>query len=147
MPPLTRWFVKTGLVYLVAALMVGTLIAAQSVLELPFDKLKAGPAAVAALGPVYFHLLMLGWVTQLIFGVAYWLFPTYSKEKPRGSERLARATYGLLNVGLVLRVIGEPANALQPQTGWGWLLASSAILQWLAGLCFVLNTWGRIKGK
>jgi heme/copper-type cytochrome/quinol oxidase subunit 1 len=139
MPPLTRWFIKSALVYLVTALLVGVLLMSQ-----PFIAL---PPLLAALSPVYFHLFMVGWVAQLIFGVGFWLFPTLSKAQPRGSERVAWATYWLLNSGLVLRVISEPLNSLEPQPVWGWLLALSAVLQWLAGMGFVVNTWGRVKGK
>jgi hypothetical protein len=138
MPLLTRTFLKTALIYLVAALLAGTVLAARNVWLLP--------PIVAAFSPVYFHLLMVGWVTQLIFGVVFWMFPKYSKEQPRGSEALGWATYFLLNGGLLLRVAGEPMNALQPGTAWGWLLVVSAGLQWLAGLCFVLNSWGRVLG-
>jgi hypothetical protein len=127
------------MVYFVAALSVGIVLMAQTVADMP--------PLVSALSPVYFHLFMLGWLSQLIFGIGYWLFPTYSKEKPRGSERLAKATYVLLNVGLVLRTIGEPINTVAPQPLWGWLLALSAVLQWLAGMAFVANSWPRIKGK
>ena len=75
------------------------------------------------------------------------MFPRRSQEKPRGSEILGWATYGLLNLGLLLRGVGEPLHALQPAAGWGWLLALSAVWQWLAGLAFVLNTWRRVKEK
>ena len=139
MPTLTRWFVRTAMLYFVAALLVGIALMAQGLVDLP--------PIVAALTPVYFHLFMVGWVAQLIFGIGYWLFPTYSKEKPRGSERLAQATFVLLNAGLVLRAVSEPANTVAPQLLWGWLLALSAVLQWLAGMAFVANSWGRIKGK
>lgn len=139
MPPLTRWFVKTSLIYLVAALVLGVVLVAQSGLGLAVP--------LASLGPVYFHAFMLGWVAQLIFGVIYWMFPKYSREKPRGSEALGWATYILLNIGLVLRVLGEPLNATWPEAGWGELLAVSAVAQWLAGLAFVANTWGRVKEK
>jgi hypothetical protein len=91
------------------------------------------PAAVGALQPVYFHLLMVGWISQLIFGVVFWMFPKYSAERPRGSEGLGWATYGLLNMGLLLRAVGEPLVAVQPNGGTGWLLAASAVLQLLAG--------------
>ena len=137
MPTLTRWFIKSSLVYFVAALVIAVLLALQAPLNLP--------SAMGSLMPVYFHLFMVGWITQFIFGVIYWMFPRLSKEKPRGSEGLAWATYGLINVGLILRVIGEPVSALQPQAGFGWLLALSAILQWLGGMVFVFNTWGRVK--
>lgn len=53
---------------------------------------------------------MVGWVTQMIIGVAFWMFPKYTRERPRGSEALAWITYVLLNVGLLLRAIAEPAN-------------------------------------
>lgn len=139
MPALTRWFIKSGLVYFVGALLLGVALAMPAVF--------AVPSAVIVLGPVYFHFLMVGWMAQLIFGVVYWMFPRYSKEKPRGSESLGWATYGLLNVGLVLRTFGEPLHVLQPAASWGWVLALSAVLQWLAGVAFVLNTWARVKEK
>lgn|SRR5574341_513917 len=139
MPPLTRWFIRSALVYFVLALLVGVALMAQSVVELP--------SIIAALGPVYFHLLMVGWVTQLIIGVAYWMFPKFSTEQPRGSERLGWAIYALLNAGLILRVVSEPLLAVYPQPALGWALAISAVLQWLAGMGFVVNTWRRVKEK
>ena len=139
MPALTRWFIKTALVYFVAALVLGVALAALAAF--------AVTPTMALLGPAYFHLFMVGWITQLIVGMVYWMFPRYSKEKPRGSETLAVATYVLLNVGLVLRVISEPVHALRPDLGWGWLVVLSAVLQWLAGMAFIFNTWARIKEK
>ena len=35
MPPLTRWFIKSALVYLVVSLLTGVALAAQSVIALP----------------------------------------------------------------------------------------------------------------
>ncbi|HMN29619.1 MAG TPA: hypothetical protein PKE45_15830, partial [Caldilineaceae bacterium] len=105
------------------------------------------PAILGLLGPAYFHLFMVGWVTQLIFGVAYWMFPTYSREQPRGHEGVAWTVYWLLNVGLILRVVGEPLTAVQPESGWRWLLPISALAQWLAGAAFVLNTWPRVRER
>jgi cbb3-type cytochrome oxidase subunit 1 len=137
---LSRWFIKSSLVFFVLALLAGLLLAA--------DGLWGLPAFVGALSPVYFHLFLVGWITQLIFGVVYWMFPKASLEKPRGNEQLAWATFWLLNVGLALRIIGEPLTALTPPaSAWGWLLAISALLQWLAGLFFVANTWVRVKEK
>ena len=139
MPPLTRWFIRTALTYLVAALLAG--------LGLALGQVVALPPVFGALQPVYFHLLMVGWVTQLIFGVVVWMFPKYSSEQPRGNERLGWATYILLNAGLLLRALGEPLIAAQPASGAGWLLAGSAVLQFLAGWAFVANTWLRVKER
>ncbi len=139
MPPLTRWFIKAGLLYFVAALVVGIVVSVPALSRLS--------PAVTALGPVYLHLLVVGWITQLILGVAYWMFPVYSKERPRGYEGLAWATFVLLNVGLILRVVAEPLQAVQRSTIWGGMLAASALLQWLAGIGYVVNIWGRVKER
>lgn len=137
---LSRWFIKSSLVFFVLALLAGLLLAADALWDLP--------AYFRALSPVYFHLFLVGWITQLIFGVVYWMFPKFSPEKPRGNEQIAWATFWLLNAGLALRVVAEPLNAFSPPGSiWGWLLAASALLQWAAGLLFVGNTWGRVKVK
>lgn len=139
MPPLTRWFIKAAMVSLIAALLVRAAIAA-----LPWWDFHTGAAALA---PVFLHLFMWGWVTQLIFGVAYWMFPKLSKESPHGHEGMWQATFWLFNIGLVLRVIGEPLHLLRPEALWAWLTALSALMQWFAGMAFVVNTWGRVKER
>lgn len=136
MPALTRWFIRAGLLCLLAALLLGVLM-------------QWGPAAahpwLRAAWPTYLHILVVGWLTQLIFGVAYWLFPKYSSPAPRGSERLGWASFGLLNLGLVLRIIGEPWAILG--AGTAPLLAASAVAQLLAGWAFVANTWPRVRER
>jgi hypothetical protein len=139
MPRLTRWHLRTALVCFVAALLIGLLQAIRPLVPLP--------AIVNSLGPTYFHLLMVGWVSQLIFGVVFWMFPKYSSTRPRGSERLGWAGYWLLNSGLLLRVAAEPWQSVAPGALPGVLLAISAGLQWLAGLAFVVNTWPRVKER
>ncbi len=138
MPTLTRWFVKTSFVYLALALITGLLLAMQTTL---------GLSALGALFPIYIHLLVFGWLTQLVFGVVYWMFPKYSAAAPRGSQALGWWTYGLLNVGLILRAIAEPIHALEPRPWTGWILVVSALLQFLSGLTFVLNSWKRVRVK
>lgn len=139
MPRVTRVYIKTALAYFVAALSVGLLTAARDLLPpLPL---------LGGIGPVYLHLFMVGWVTQLIAGVAYWMFPKYSRALPRGHDSLAWATYVLLNVGLLLRVVAEPSILAQSGSIWGGLLVAGAILQWAGGMAFVANTWPRVKEK
>lgn len=139
MPPLTRLFIKTALIWLVVALGFALVLVLQYAVTLP--------TFIGAWGPVYFHLFMVGWVTQLIFGVAYWMFPKFSREQPRGHERLAWAVYWLLNSGLAIRAIAEPLNAVLPGAGWGHWLPVSALLQWVAGIVFVVNTWPRVRER
>jgi hypothetical protein len=138
-PTLSRWFIKAGLIYFVLGLSMATLVVAQPVLNLP--------PQLAAFRPVYLHLLMVGWLTQLIMGVAFWMFPKKSKEHPRGSESVGWLVLILLNTGLILRALAEPLFTLQPEWGIGWLLEVSAVFQLAAGWIFVANTWGRVKER
>lgn len=61
MPLLTRWFIKSSLIFFIAALLVGIGLAAGSTFHLP--------GWISSLGPVYFHMFMVGWVTQFIYYV------------------------------------------------------------------------------
>lgn len=139
MPTLSRWFIKVGMIYLLAGLAIGTVMLLQPVM--------GWSAQIQLMRPVYLHFLFIGWVTQLIMGVGYWMFPKYSKEAPRGNEKLGWWVFILLNVGLCLRAIGEPAMLMMPHAAWGWMLAIASLCLLLAGWGFILNTWGRIKER
>jgi hypothetical protein len=126
-------------VYLTVSLLVGVALTAQRAVRLP--------AVVEALMPVYFHLFIVGWVTQMIFGVAYWMFPRISKESPRGWDGLALVTYVAQNVGLIARAVVEPILALRPAPVWAVTLILSAVLQWIGALVFAANTWRRVRAR
>jgi hypothetical protein len=135
MPALTRWMVKTALAWLIAALILGLAMQLPAAARVP---------ALAAVWPTYLHLLVVGWLTQLVFGVAFWLFPRYSAERPRGSERIGWAVYGLVNAALLLRLGAEPFRttaAARPA-----LLLSAALHLAAVGL-FIVNTWPRLKAR
>lgn len=105
------------------------------------------PNWLAFLSPAFFHLIMVGWVTQMIMGVVFWMFPIITRARPRGYEGLGWTVYVLLNAGLLLRVLCEPLNALNPRGWWGWGLVASAVFQWLAAVFFVFNSWPRVKER
>ncbi len=134
MPRLSRYFIKSALVCLVVgALLTGLSMSAST------------PPLLQALRPLALHLLTVGWATQLIFGVAFWMFPHMTKDQPRGNERLAWLAFWALDAGLLLRALGEPAAALQPGPLAGILLPLSAVLQVGAMVTFVVITWPRIR--
>lgn len=133
MPKLSRWFIKSSLVYFVLAVACSVLLATQR-------------GFTVMLQPAYFHLFMVGWITQMIIGVSFWFFPRYTRERPRGHEKPGWLAFWLLNIGLPLRAIFEPWSAAHPgEPSWG--LALSAVLQWGAGMAYVVMIWGRVKGK
>ncbi|TDP73933.1 hypothetical protein [Bradymonas sediminis] len=140
MPTVSRLFLKCGLIYFVAAMASGVAMG------------WLGPAWGAVLLPTYIHLFVVGWITQIIIGVALWLFPKWSKEQPRGREWLSWLALVTLNLGLLLRLGTESMhglNRLDPasQKWLAWGLVASALLQWVGGMAFMINIWGRIKPK
>lgn len=134
MPTLTRLFIKFSFISLILGMTVGIWQLVPS-LTLP------------GLFPVYVHLLTYGWLTQLIFGIALWMFPKYSSEKPRGNQWLGWVTFITLNAGLLLRVIFEPLNTILPSSFSGWMLVTAAVLSWVSVVSFFANTWKRVKEK
>ncbi len=130
MPTVVRWYVKSALLYL--ALAFG------------LEALRQWGAARWASLTVAWHLFAVGWLTQLIFGIALWMLPSFTRERPRRSERLNWAVFVLLNAGLLLRAVAEPQVGLSPR--WGQALVLAALLQWLAALGFVVNVWARVRG-
>lgn len=139
MPTLTRWFLKTALVYFLSGFMVGGVL----LIQLGWH----GRALFSVFQPVYWHLLLVGWLLQCICGVAYWMFPPFSPTQPHRNPLLGWWTYATLNLGLLLRVIIEPWHALAPQHSVGWLLVPAAVLQVLAVWLFVYNIWSRIRPR
>jgi hypothetical protein len=139
MYPQARIFIRTALVYLGAALLLGSLLLANQGLHL-FE-------GAGALQPVFYHLLMVGWMVQFICGVALWLFPVVSRSRPRGDERLGWAAYATLNGGLLIRSIAEPLHSWQPQEWSGGALLVAALLQALGVWLLVLALWPRVRAK
>jgi len=137
MLPLVRLYVRTALLWLVIAMALG--------LAQAFAGWRGGPGWLIAMRATVWHMLAVGWLNQLIWGVAHWMFPAASREQPRGWLAPAAAAYALLNVGLLLRVVAEPM-LLEGGGGWGAVLAVGGVLQWLAALGFVLHIWPRVRG-
>ncbi len=140
MPSLARAFVRTAFIYFIAAFLLGALVMVER--WLGFSRW---------LRTVYFgqvHLLMVGWITQLAIGVAYWMFPRFLKQqdpRPRGSDALAWTVFVTLNAGLVLRLIIEPFYLMGGRPWLAAVMVLSGFLQALAALLFGLLIWGRVR--
>lgn len=139
MPTIVRWYVRTALLNLLAACLAGALMLAGPAV--------GAPRLDALLRPAFYHLLMVGWATQLIGGVALWMFPVLTRERPRGDERLGWAAYAGLNLGLALRVVAEPAQAALAPPWAGPALVASALLQTGAVWLLVILLWPRVRGR
>lgn len=134
MPLITRLFLKTGLINFMGALLVGIALQVES---LGFPNLV----------PMFWHMLMVGWITQIIMGVSLWMFPGRIKEESFSNQKWAWITYMSLNIGLILRFISEPMIITSDDNAWKVILTISAILQFVAVVCYVIEIWPRVLSK
>lgn len=140
MPTFVRYFIKTSLIYFVFSLFLGLTMAAGTVISLP--------VFLTSILPTYLHMFMVGWITQMIFGVSIWMFPSPETGGRYGNESILWAIYWTLNIGLLLRLIGEPGqHVFSGSVLLNGSLVFSGLLQWTASLLYVYHVWGRIKGK
>jgi len=139
MPTLTRYFIKSGLIFFGLAILTALLLALQEAFAL-------FPASVKLM-PVFWHFLVFGWVTQIIMGVSVWMFPRKTRKASRGDETLAWVAFILLNIGLVLRAVAEPWAGNPMDTWLNGTLAASAVLQWAAGMSYIIVIWPRVRGR
>ncbi len=135
MPTLTRFFLRAALAHLVLAFALALVSA------FPFAESWAGAAR-----PAYVHLLVMGWATQMIFGVAYWMFPRKQPLDLRAVPWLGWACFTFINAGVLLRAVVEPMLALG-RTGIAPLVVLSAALQLAAALSFVVLAWPRVIAR
>jgi hypothetical protein len=138
MDRLSALMVRASFVWLLAGVVVGGLMLT--------DRAIPGDWRLWA-SPTHGHMLFVGWFVQFVLGIAIWLLPRRrTPARPLGYDE--RATIGAiiaLNLGLVLRVIGEPAERAGYVGGWTLVtLAASAILQIGAIAAFVLMLWPRV---
>jgi hypothetical protein len=145
MPTLTRWFIKSGVIYLALGLGMNLFF------SLPHYSYLAPDFTL-----VYIHFLTIGWLTQTIIGVSWWLFPRPSVQAKDSSHRssalngieiLGWFIFIFLNLGLCLRAFGEPLQALNPAPVWDLFLIFSALFLWLGSILFVFLIWGRIRER
>lgn len=129
MPLISQFFLKTGFIWLIISLF---LFGYQSV-----------DTTVRIL---YHHTLGLGWVTQIIIGVAIWMFPRWSNELPKGPMWMWWTSYVTLNLGLLLRIISEYYYSHSVQV-FAPLLFVAGLLLWTSMILFVIVLWKRVLSK
>ena len=136
MPEISRWFIKAGLVYFVVGIVLATLA------EFP------GFSKGALLLPVYWHMIVLGWITQIIMGVSIWMFPRRNRKRDLIETWKARAAFWLLNGGLILRFGSEPFLPLVQNPGLITIsIVLSSLMQTAAIVFYIAEIWPRVFSR
>lgn len=150
MPTTSRLFVKASFLYFAAGAIIGALLLINRWIPLG--------SPLLALRASHIEFLIAGWLTQLILGVAWWLFPPLAlRPRPgaprtirrgqaqRGSEPLFWATFACLNAGILLQAIFAPLYTWTNISVFNLLAGISGLFLLAAALTFVANMWGRVR--
>jgi heme/copper-type cytochrome/quinol oxidase subunit 1 len=136
MTPLVRLYVKTSFVFLLVGLALGGYVSLEVNL--------IGRGVPWPLITAHVHLLLVGFLLMLVFGIATWMFPRPGREDVSYRPRLAWVVYWLLTASTVVRALGELGAAITGTRGSA-LAAVGGLGQLAAAIVFVVNMWTRIR--
>jgi hypothetical protein len=136
MTPLIRLYVKTSFAFLLLGLVLGGYVTVEVNLR---DRAIPWPLITA-----HVHLLLVGFMLMLVFGVATWMFPRPARDDTRYRAGVAQLVYWLLTASTVVRVLGELAATAAGARG-STLAALGGLGQLAAAVVFVTNMWTRVR--
>ena len=130
MPRLSRWFLRSAMIYLALGFTFGALML--------FEKGVPLYPPLLRLLPAHLEFVLFGWTVQLAMGIAFWILPRFAGAS-RGNEGAAWLAYGLLNAGIWLAGMGA---VLSFPAG---LLLLGRVAEAAGTIAFVFHAWPRIK--
>jgi len=101
-PRVSVWLIRASLLHLLTGAYLG---AAYLVF-----KGEGRPLWAASHRAVHVEQMLMGWMVQLVIGVAYWILPSRTRVPPVSPERLMWLVFGLLNGGVVLAMFSDPSR-------------------------------------
>lgn len=137
MHSLVRRYIKTAIAFLALGLAIGLWM----IVRRELYGVYATPFETSA----HTHALLVGFVMEMILGVALWLFPRPEKGNVRYSPRAAEAAYWLLTLGTAIRVFGELARPFVTSLALRWLIVLCGAAQTAGLLLFFYTMWPRIR--
>lgn len=125
MESFVRGFIRSSLIWLGIGALLG--------LWMIFDP------AVLAFRPAHLHANLLGFVSMMIFGVAYHIIPRFTGS-PLASRTSALVHVYAANLGLALMVAGFILRLSNAGFG-GALLATGGTMSTIGVALFITNIW------
>jgi len=125
MDPFVRRFIRSSLVWLGIGVLIGVAMAVHR--------------AAVAFRPAHMHANLLGFVSMMIFGVAYHVVPRFA-GRPLRSPRAAALHLWVANAGLAGMVGGFVLRVFRWEAGAA-VLGAGAVLSATGAMLFIVNIW------
>ncbi|MCB1549863.1 MAG: hypothetical protein KDJ41_18835 [Hyphomicrobiaceae bacterium] len=122
-----RWFIYASLAYAVTGALLIVVWSIEPRL-IPGDVVRT-----------HVHLMMLGFVGQMIFGIGLHALPRFSGYSLY-SERLADAQFLFINAGILAMAAGWLGSM-------PWVARCGAVISWVALVLFAINVVGTVRLK
>jgi heme/copper-type cytochrome/quinol oxidase subunit 1 len=119
-------FIKSSLVWLGAGVLLGLGMAVL-------------PGEMAVYRPAHMHANLLGFVSMMIFGVAYHVIPRFTGQ-PLHSRTLPQLHLWLANTGLAVMIIGWFLRVAAPGAA-AVLVPAGGVLSAVGTAFFIYNLW------
>lgn len=126
-------FIAMSIVYLLVASVIGVLM--------------LGSPEYTLYRFVHSHMMMLGWVSMMIYGVGYHILPRFAGRLLK-SRALAELHFWLSNIGLMGMVVFYVPMVKNPEAGiYRALSAGSGIIEAVSMFLFFYNMMVTVFGK
>jgi len=135
---LVRLYLKTAFAFLVLGLVGGLWVEYQ---------LTTGGVVSHEMIVAHVHLLLVGFLLMMVFGVAFWLFPRSGRGQPIGPyPALVASAYVLLTAGTLIRAVTEFFDLALLAQAWAYVRLGAATCQAGGILLGIVALWDRVRG-
>jgi cbb3-type cytochrome oxidase subunit 1 len=128
------WFVTAFLKASLAWLALGVTLGVAMAIHPPWTVYRLA----------HVHMVLLGFVTMMIYGVAYHVIPRFAGS-PLRSRRVALVHWWMANIGLAGMASGFAWRVWHPTSGT-WLLSAGGTLSAVGAYLFVWQIWATLDG-
>jgi hypothetical protein len=129
----------TGFRKFIRAALVWLFVSESALLTFTVYETISGERVSHALFGAYRHAIFVGFISMMILGCASKMIPL-SKGVKLCSTRLLNASFVLINIGCVFRVVAQPLSThVYPQLYP--IMGMSGFIEYAAMFCFGINAW------
>jgi len=134
-----RYFIKTGIIFLILGLLTGLYMSVHT----NIIAIGYGPELLSA----HTHVILVGSVMMIIMGVALWFFPRPEKDDKRYNPNIISLTYWVMTISTLLRFLSQVIASFEEIKTVRFLITIFSFFQIVAIILFFYTIWGRIRSS